>query len=69
MYSVVKSRVQVGSEKKLTNLNVYWECGKENVCRLFLFAMYLNDIKNTFRSNKFEGMNMSLARMLMQMMQ
>ena len=34
MYYVVKSRVRVG-EEKTTSLNVYWQCGKENVCRLF----------------------------------
>ena len=30
----------------------------------FLFAMYLDDIKNTLRTNKFEGINMGLTRIL-----
>ena len=30
----------------------------------FLFAMYLNDIENTLKTNKFEGINMGLTRML-----
>ena len=30
----------------------------------FLFAMYLNDIEHTVKTNKFEGINMGLTRML-----
>ena len=68
MYSVGKSRVQVGAEQ-----TDEFECllgVRQGECLSpFLFAMYLNDIKNTLKTNKFEGINMGLTRMLMQMMQ
>ena len=63
MYSVVKSRVQVGAEK-----TDEFECllgVRQGECLSpFLFAMYLNDIENTLKTNKFEGINMGLTRML-----
>ena len=63
MYSVVKSRVQVGAEK-----TDEFECllgVRQGKCLSpFLFAMYLNDIENTLKTNKFEGINMGLTRML-----
>ena len=63
MYSVVKSRFQVGAEK-----NDEFECllgVRQGECLSpFLFAMYLNDIENTLKTNKFEGINMGLTRML-----
>ena len=63
MYSVVKSRVQVGAEK-----TDEFECllgVRQGEClSSFLFAMYLNDIENTLKTNKFEGINMGLTRML-----
>ena len=63
MYSAVKSRVQVGEEK-----TDGFECllgVRQGECLPpFLFAMYLNDIENTLKTNKFEGINMGLTRML-----
>ena len=63
MYSAVKSRVQVGAEK-----NDEFKCllgVRQGECLSpFVFAMYLNDIENTLKTNKFEGINMGLTRML-----
>ena len=65
--TVLLNLVFKSEQKKPTNLNVYWECGRENVCRLFLFAMYLNDIENTLKTNKFEGINMGVTRMVIRL--
>ena len=63
MYRVVKSRVQVGTEKtdEFECLLGVWqgECLSP-----FLFAMHLNDIENTLRTNKFEGIKMGFTQMV-----
>ena len=62
IYSVVKSQVQVGAEK-----TDEFECllgVRQGECLSpFFLAMYLNDIENTLKTNKFEGINMGLTRM------
>ena len=62
-HSSQQSRVQVGAEK-----TDEFECllgVRQGECLSpFLFAMYLNDIENALKTNKFEGINMGLTRML-----
>ena len=63
MYSVVKSRVQVGAEKT-DEFDCLSRVRQGECLSPFLFAMYLNDIEKTLKTNKFEGINMGLTRML-----
>ena len=63
MYQAVKSQVQVGADRTEP-----FECllgVRQGECLSpILFAMYLNDIEETFRNNNFDGINMGLTRML-----
>ena len=60
MNSVVKSRVQVGGERT-DEFECLFGVRQGECLSPFLFAMYLNDIENTLRTNKFESINMGHA--------
>ena len=64
MYSVVKSRVQVGA-KKTQRIWMFIGSAARRMSVAFSFAMFLNDIENTLKTNKCEGINMGLTRMLL----
>ena len=63
MYTRVKSKVQVGPDRTED-----FECllgVRQGECLSpFLFAMYLNDIEDTLRSDGFDGVNMGHLKML-----